>query len=64
MSAPVRDDAVDDRALPPGAFSLTSGGPGIRPQAHQFVGYASPLEPLPDDGSPRFPERLGTTEPL
>jgi hypothetical protein len=38
--------------------------PGIRPQAHQFVAYASSLEPLPDDGLPRFPERLGTTEPL
>ena len=38
--------------------------PGIRPQAHQFVIYASPLEPIPDDGLPRFPERLGTTPPL
>jgi len=38
--------------------------PGIRPQAHQFVAYASSLEPLPDDGLPRFPERLGATEPL
>jgi hypothetical protein len=34
------------------------------PQAHQFVAYASPLEQLPDDGLPRFPERLGATEPL
>ena len=38
--------------------------PGIRPQVHQFVAYASPIEPLPDDGLPRFPERLGTTDPL
>ena|SRR5215207_5261460 len=38
--------------------------PGIRPQAHQFVSYASPLEPLPEDGLLRFPERLGTTDPL
>jgi hypothetical protein len=38
--------------------------PGIRPMAHQFVSYASPLEPIPDDGLPRFPERLGTTPPL
>lgn len=38
--------------------------PGIRPQAHQFVDYASPLEPLPDDGLPTFPERLGATRPI
>jgi hypothetical protein len=38
--------------------------PGIRPQAHQYVAYASPLEPIPDDGLPRFPERLGATNPL
>jgi hypothetical protein len=38
--------------------------PGIRPQVHQFVAYASALEPLPDDGLPRFPERLGATDPL
>jgi len=34
------------------------GDPGIRPQAHQFVAYAAPWEPLPDDGLPRFDERL------
>ena len=32
--------------------------PGIRPRAHQFTAYAAPWEPLPDDGLPRFPERL------
>ena len=32
--------------------------PGIRPSAHQFVAYAAPWEPLPDDGLPRFDERL------
>jgi hypothetical protein len=32
--------------------------PGIRPMAHQFVDYAAPWEPIPDDGLPRFPERL------
>jgi hypothetical protein len=30
--------------------------PGIRPQWHQFVAYAAPWEPLPDDGLPRYPE--------
>ncbi len=34
------------------------GDPGIRPQAHQFVAYAAPWEPIPDDGLPRFDERL------
>lgn len=31
--------------------------PGIRPQWHQFVAYAAPWEPLPDDGLPRYDER-------
>jgi hypothetical protein len=30
--------------------------PGIRPQVRQYVAYAAPWEPLPDDGLPRFPE--------
>ncbi|MBA3328921.1 MAG: GFA family protein [Solirubrobacterales bacterium] len=34
------------------------GDPGIRPQAHQFVAYAAPWEPIPDDGLPRFDERI------
>jgi hypothetical protein len=32
--------------------------PGIRPSVHQFVAYAAAWEPIPDDGLPRFPERL------
>jgi hypothetical protein len=31
--------------------------PGVRPSYHQFVAYAAPWEPLPDDGLPRYPER-------
>jgi hypothetical protein len=38
-----------------GAFD---GDPGIRPRAHQFVHYAAAWEPIPDDGLPRFPERV------
>src|SRR2546423_10596443 len=30
--------------------------PGIRPEFRQFVAYAAPWEPIPDDGLPRFPE--------
>ena len=31
--------------------------PGVRPSYRQFVAYAVPWEPLPDDGLERFPER-------
>jgi hypothetical protein len=31
--------------------------PGIRPSYRQFVDYAAPWEPIPDDGLERFPER-------
>jgi hypothetical protein len=41
----VRMGAVDD-------------DPGVRPGVHQFVDYAAPWEPIPDDGLPRFPERM------
>jgi hypothetical protein len=36
-----------------GAFD---GDPGIRPSYRQFVAYAAPWEPLPDDGLERLPE--------
>ena len=31
--------------------------PGTRPSYRQFVSYAAPWEPIPDDGLPRYPER-------
>ncbi len=31
--------------------------PGIRPAYRQFIAYAAPWEPLPDDGLTRYPER-------
>jgi hypothetical protein len=34
------------------------GDPGISPSAHQFTDYAAAWESIPDDGLPRFPERL------
>jgi hypothetical protein len=37
-----------------GAFD---SDPGIRPAYRQFVAYAAPWEPVPDDGLPRYPER-------
>ena len=30
--------------------------PGVRPSVRQFVRYAAPWEPIPDDGLPRYPE--------
>jgi hypothetical protein len=48
----------------PGTIELTGvrlgafdRDPGIRPQYRQYVDYAVPWEPLPDDGLPRYPER-------
>ena len=32
------------------------GDPGIRPQYRQFVDFAAPWEPIPDDGLPRYPD--------
>ncbi len=34
------------------------GDPRIRPSARQFVADAAPWEPIPDDGLPRFDERI------
>jgi hypothetical protein len=36
-----------------GAFDAD---PGIRPSVRQFVTYAAPWEPIPDDGLPRYAE--------
>jgi hypothetical protein len=44
----------DQMAVRMGAFD---GDPGVRPSFHQFVAYAAPWEPIPDDGLPRYPER-------
>jgi hypothetical protein len=34
------------------------GDPGVRPMAHQFVAYAAPWSEIPDDGLPRYDERM------
>ncbi|HYF27848.1 MAG TPA: GFA family protein, partial [Baekduia sp.] len=51
-----RDPAV------PGVYSIRlgafDGDPGIRPAARQFTAYAAVWEPIPDDGLPRYPERV------
>jgi hypothetical protein len=33
--------------------------PGVRPSSRQFVAYAVPWEPIPDDGLERHPEGQG-----
>jgi len=38
-------------------FGVFDSDPGIRPSCRQFVAYAAPWDPIPDDGLPRFPER-------
>ncbi len=37
-------------------LGVIDGDPGVRPQARQYVAYAAPWEPIPDDGLPRFDE--------
>jgi hypothetical protein len=44
----------DVKAVRLGAFDAD---PGIRPGWRQFVAYAAPWDPIPDDGLPRYPER-------
>jgi hypothetical protein len=39
-------------------MGLFDSDPGIRPSARQFTQYVAPWEPIPDDGLPRYPERL------
>ena len=48
--------AQDDSARIGVRLGTIDGDPGIRPQWHQYVAYAAPWEPLPDDGLPRYPE--------
>ena len=47
---PAHPDSIGIRM---GAFDAD---PGVRPSVRQFVAYAAPWEPIPDDGLPRHPE--------
>ena len=51
---PVKADRVGVRL---GAFDED---PGVRPSLRQFISYAAPWEPIPDDGLPRYPESSHT----
>ena len=52
----VRDPASGEVAMV--RLGEIDGDPGVRPSAHQFVAYAAAWEPLPDDGLPRYDERM------
>ena len=47
----------DDPGLLGVRLGVLDGDPGVRPSYRQFVAYAAPWEPIPDDGVPRFPGR-------
>jgi hypothetical protein len=47
---PAHPDSISIRM---GTFDVD---PGIKPTVRQFVRYAAPWEPIPDDGLPRHPE--------
>lgn len=55
----------DDPGLVSVRMGALDGDPGVRPAAHQFTAYAASWEPIPDDGLPRFEERIpaGTRPP-
>ena len=48
--------APDDAARISVRLGTFDGDPGIRPRLRQYVAYAAPWEPIPDDGLPRHPE--------
>ena len=43
-------------------MGVIDGDPGVRPLARQFVAYAAPWETIPDDGLPRYDERMPIPE--
>ena len=57
----LRQRALEPSPTEDGVVSVRLGtfdaDPGIRPQWRQFVAYAAPWEPMPDDGLPRYDER-------
>ncbi len=48
----------DDPELKSVRLGAFDSDPGIRPSYRQFVAYAAPWEPIPDDGLTRYPERI------
>jgi hypothetical protein len=50
-------ESPDDPEVKSVRLGVFDSDPGVRPEFRQFVAYAAPWEPIPDDGLPRFPER-------
>jgi len=50
--------SADDPELVCIRMGAIDGEPGVRPTAHQFTDYAAVWAPIPDDGLPRFAERI------
>ncbi|MGO9488101.1 MAG: GFA family protein [Solirubrobacteraceae bacterium] len=50
---PLHDEEVAVR------LGTLDGDPGIRPEYRQFVDFAAPWEPIPEDGLPRHPGTRG-----
>jgi hypothetical protein len=48
--------SADDHSAVGVRLGTLDADPGIRPQWHQYVAYAAPWEPLPDDDLPRYEE--------
>jgi hypothetical protein len=46
----------DDHAQMAIRMSAFDSDPGVRPSYRQFIAYAAPWEPIPDDGLERFDE--------
>ncbi len=42
-------------------LGVFDGDPGVRPEYRQYVAYAAPWEPVPDDGLAHYAERRPTT---
>jgi len=53
----VWSEARDDPDAKSVRLGALDGDPGVRPSYHQYVAYAAPWEPIPDDGLPRYDER-------
>lgn len=57
----VRDPASGEVAMV--RLGTVDGDPGVKPTVRQFVAYAAAWEPIPDDGLPRYDERMPRETP-
>ncbi len=49
-------ESPEDPSVVSVRFGAFDSDPGIRPSYRQYVAYAAPWEPIPDDGLPRYDE--------